>query len=91
MQLTSKRKDLLYRAVERGRIAERIVTSLFADGQEHRAILFHERVAETVELYDRLVAELQVPVQLEHSKLPDKRRQRALALFASGGARPRLS
>jgi superfamily II DNA or RNA helicase len=97
IQLTAQRKDLLYRALERGRVAGRIVEDVFADGEPHRVILFHERVDEAVRLFEGLRdtlnrggGDLDIPsrvrVELEHSKLPDKRRRAALAAFASGEA-----
>lgn len=97
VQLTAQRKDLLYRARERQRVARRIIEDTFADGEAHRVILFHERVEEAVQLFDELreglspgkqdlSATTQVRVELEHSKLPDKRRRAALAAFASGEA-----
>lgn len=101
VQLTAQRKDLLYRAYERQRVAGRIVEDVFADGEAHRVILFHERVDEAVQLFDELRERLgegrnpgeldlaplnRIRVGLEHSKLPDMRRRAALAEFASGEA-----
>ena len=93
VQLTAQRKDLLYRAHERQRVAARIVEDVFADGEPHRIILFHERVDEAVQLFEELLAEHgrgdldpgmvdPIRVELEHSKLSDKRRRAALASFA---------
>lgn len=93
VQLTARRKDLLYRAHERHRVSARIVEDVFADSQSHRVILFHERVDEAVQLFGELSAALSehgprtpIRVELEHSKLPDKRRLAALDAFASGEA-----
>ncbi|MBC9820512.1 DEAD/DEAH box helicase [Terrabacter sp. MAHUQ-38] len=97
VQLTAQRKDLLYRAHERQRVARQIVEEVFADGERHRVILFHERVDEAVRLFEELREELTaaeldhgilapVRVELEHSKLADKRRRAALAAFSSGEA-----
>lgn len=97
IQLTAQRKDLLYRAQERGRVARQIVEDVFEDGQRHRVILFHERVGEAVQLFDELRDVLRTAerddgsaewlrVELEHSKLGDKRRRAALAAFSSGEA-----
>jgi superfamily II DNA or RNA helicase len=83
--LTSSRKDLLYRAAERGRVAARIVGSALEVG-ERRVLLFHERVADAVELYETLSATLPKEVRLEHSKLPDGVRATALADFRTGAA-----
>lgn len=86
VMLTGQRKDLLYRAAERQRVASLIVGQLFSsDNARPRAILFHERVAEAVELFDVLRSSLpDIPIALEHSKLPERERQAALASFASG-------
>lgn len=86
--LTSQRKDLLYRAAERQRVTQCIVDRLFTmtDGAAPRAILFHERVQEAVQLHGFLQDGLPVAVALEHSKLPEKQRTEALAAFASGVA-----
>lgn len=88
VMLTAQRKDLLYRAAERQRVASLIVKQLFATGQRRaRAILFHERVAEAIELHNVLRAALpNISIALEHSKLPERERQAALASFASGDA-----
>lgn len=89
VQLTAQRKDLLYRAEERGRVAARLVRDSLdgATEQTPRIILFHERVQEAVALHATLEAQLPgVRVELEHSKLPAQRRQEALRAFASGQA-----
>lgn len=87
VQLTSRRKDLLYRARERQRVSALLTEELFASGARPRVILFHERVREAEALFEELTAVLpEVRVELEHSKLPDRRRETALAAFASGEA-----
>lgn len=87
VQLTAQRKDLLYRAAERHRVAESILGTIFRSGERRRVILFHERVAEAVELYEALRRDMVgARVELEHSKLTDKRRTAALEAFASGAA-----
>jgi len=83
--LTSNRKDLLYRAAERGRVAARIVGSAVEVG-ERRVLLFHERVADAVALYETLSETLSMGVRLEHSKLSDSVRATALADFRTGEA-----
>jgi superfamily II DNA or RNA helicase len=87
VQLTAQRKDLLFRSRERQRVAARIVESLVAskEGEPIRAILFHERVDQTVQLHGYLTGALPgVGVALEHSRLPTEQRTRALRTFASG-------
>lgn len=87
VQLTSQRKDLLYRAKERQRVVGIVTERLFRDDSRPRVILFHERVREAEWLYEVLKETLpNVRVELEHSKLPDRRREAALAAFASGEA-----
>lgn len=83
--LTSKRKDLLYRARERGRVAARITRDAFAQDPQARALLFHERIDEAVDLYRALQDQLaDVSVDLEHSRLRQSDRQLALHRFRSG-------
>lgn len=87
VQLTAQRKDLLYRARERQRVVSLIAERRFGEGTQPRVILFHERVKEAVELHDSLELALpDVRVELEHSKLPDRRRQAALKAFGDGEA-----
>ncbi|HOA51529.1 MAG TPA: DEAD/DEAH box helicase [Thermogutta sp.] len=87
VQLTTQRKDLLYRARERGRVAQLLTERLFKGDLRPRVILFHERVQEAVELHDALAADLpDIRVELEHSKLPNRRREEALRAFADGDA-----
>ena len=84
--LTSKRKDLLYRARERTRVAVRIVTQALA-GADHRILLFHERVDQAVELHGLLERALpDQSIMLEHSRLPTAQREAAMAAFRSGAS-----
>ncbi|HEV2035454.1 MAG TPA: DEAD/DEAH box helicase [Candidatus Dormibacteraeota bacterium] len=78
-----RRKDLLYRAHERGRVAERLV-AMEAKAGSRRMLLFHERVTEAEALFKRLAARRSGSVAIEHSGLPDSIRKQALAGFASG-------
>jgi superfamily II DNA or RNA helicase len=83
---TSQRKDLLYRATERGRIAARIVQEAVAE-RERRVLLFHERVDEAIELHGSLKKVLpKVQVALEHSRLPQSARTAAVEDFRNGRA-----
>lgn len=93
ISLTARRKDLLYRATERARVTESILTrALQRGGEARRALLFHERVAESEHLYEQLLRALPgVPMALEHSRLPDRRRDEALAAFRSGRAQVLVS
>lgn len=84
--LTGQRKNLLYHASERNRIAVELVRQAFERLNTPRIILFHERVDEATALHMELSTMLDVPVVLEHSKLGTTRRRRALDQFASGTA-----
>jgi superfamily II DNA or RNA helicase len=85
------RKDLLYRAAERTRIARILVNDALANGAS-RILLFHERVAEASDLWNQLVADHGgEAVVLEHSALPDRTRKRALAGFRDGSAKVLVS
>lgn len=87
---TTKRKDLLYRADERHRVAERIVGRSLEEGKT-RVLLFHERVAEAEELADRLTSSGIDRVALEHSRRPTKERSRAMEGFRLGKVRVLVS
>jgi superfamily II DNA or RNA helicase len=52
---TARRKDLLYRAEERSRVASRLVVDSLNAGKR-RVLLFHERVAEANTLYKEAAA-----------------------------------
>jgi superfamily II DNA or RNA helicase len=88
--LTGQRKDLLYRASERQRVAAKLVIQSFEgapEGRQPRVILFHERMHEAEDLREELAQRLpSIAVALEHSGLPDRARRDALAGFASGTA-----
>lgn len=84
---TSRRKDFLYRARERSRVAARVVARSMRGGRTRRVLLFHERVAQAVELHRELQVLLpDTEIALEHSKLPQRERARALARFRTGEA-----
>lgn len=84
--LTTKRKDLLYRADERTRVAARLVVDAMSTA-DRRILLFHERVDQAAALRDQVQAALpEVRVALEHSRLPDRERTEAIAAFRSGEA-----
>jgi superfamily II DNA or RNA helicase len=90
--VTSQRKDLLYRARERTRVAQRLVADALAAGERRRVLLFHERVDEAVALHSELVAALpQARVVLEHSRLPTGARVAAMDAFRSGAAQVLVS
>ncbi|MCZ7439539.1 DEAD/DEAH box helicase family protein [Micromonospora sp. WMMC241] len=81
----AQRKDLLYRAGERARVVAEIMCSLVDRADTPRALLFHERIDEAVDLHRQLTdAGLGFPIGLEHSGLPEAQRRDALARFAQG-------
>lgn len=68
IMLTGQRKDLLYRAAERDRVASRLVTDLFersVGAKRPRVILFHERVAEATVLAEHLRSALATSIDGE--------------------------
>jgi superfamily II DNA or RNA helicase len=84
--LTSNRKDVLYRALERERVAVRIVQRALDSGPR-KVLLFHERVNEAEALARALGDQLgETRIGLEHSRLPDSVRESALQDFRSGTA-----
>jgi superfamily II DNA or RNA helicase len=85
------RKDLLYRAAERSRITRGIVEEAIKD-PTNRAIVFNERIDSATDLYHWL-RELapEGEVALEHSKLSDDERRRALDGFRRGTVRVLVS
>jgi superfamily II DNA or RNA helicase len=79
------RKDLLYHATERGRVAARLVERLLQREIRPRMLLFHERVAEAEALFKGLRERLPaMPMALEHSELPAAQRRQALEDFRTG-------
>jgi superfamily II DNA or RNA helicase len=80
---TTRRKQLLYRAEARTEAASILIREELQEHAGARVIVFHESIAEVVELYERLVRE-GVPVVMEHSELPTELRERSLELFRDG-------
>jgi superfamily II DNA or RNA helicase len=79
------RKDFLYRASERGRVAARLVTQCLGRENTPRILLFHERVAEVESLFTELRSGMpDARIGIEHSELPAAARRKALAKFRSG-------
>ncbi|MFI6262183.1 DEAD/DEAH box helicase [Micromonospora sp. NPDC051006] len=89
---TSRRKDLLYRATDRSRVASRILAQTLESGQARRVLLFHERVSEAAALHSSLVSSIpDVSIALEHSRLGDRARIEALESFRTGAAQVLVS
>ncbi len=79
------RKDFLYRASERGRVAARLVEQSLKRENSPRMLLFHERVAEVEALFAELRSRIPTTrIGIEHSELPAAARRHALASFRSG-------
>jgi superfamily II DNA or RNA helicase len=84
----TKRKDLLYGARERRRIALALIRGRFGSTPDSRVLVFNERVDAATALYDELRAMLpDVAIALEHSNLREADRQEALESFRDGRAR----
>jgi superfamily II DNA or RNA helicase len=88
----TKRKDLVYRVRERGRIARALVVDRLASAPDSRILVFNERVDAATELYEDLRTTLPgVAIALEHSDLKEADRLAALEAFRSGAARVLVS
>jgi len=88
---TAKRKDLLYRSRERSRVTEALLRSTLSKRPDARILLFHERIAEAVELEGRLRVGLETVVGIEHSRLAASERRRTLDRFRDGSLRVLVS
>lgn len=86
--LVSQRKELLYRAENRGHCFEDILRR--EREQEVRIMAFHERIEEVDRLFTALVRS-EVPVVLDHTGLTQTQRERSLALYLRGAAPVLLS
>jgi superfamily II DNA or RNA helicase len=90
--VTSKRKDLLYKARSRNVVAGELVREAYRDPVARRMIVFHERVAEAQALYEAIAAFIpKLELAIEHSQLPEAERRSGLARFRSGDARVLVS
>lgn len=87
----ARRKDLLYRAMERSRVAVQLVVDAIDAGKQ-RILLFHERVEGANVIFEQLGQVLTPTVlALEHSELPESDRRGSLARFRSGEAKVLVS
>ena len=85
---TGQRKLLLYHAKARAAAVSRLVRTAADDGS--RIILFHESIAEVMQLFALLSREGH-SVVVEHSKLSDSIRQQSIRLFRDGEAQVLVS
>ncbi|HEV2153004.1 DEAD/DEAH box helicase [Bradyrhizobium sp.] len=83
--LISDRKQLLYRAQERFRAVDRLISEATAVDQNSRIIIFHESIAEVMTLFAQLRLR-GYAVVAEHSEFPDRLRAEAISLFREGTA-----
>jgi superfamily II DNA or RNA helicase len=88
----TKRKEIVYGARERKRVALALVRERLVSTPDSRILIFNERVDAAVALADELRAAFpDVAIALEHSSLADTERQGALDAFRSGDARVLVS
>lgn len=88
VRATGQRKLLLYHAKARAAAVSRLVKEAATVGS--RIILFHESIAEVMQLFIRLSREGH-SVVVEHSKLSDSIRQESIRLFRDGHAQVLVS
>lgn len=85
ISLTGERKRLLYRMRERSAAVREILRAAFAQNPETKAILFHESIAEVMNIFTMLRREA-YQIVAEHSGFPDSMRADSLQLFRKGRA-----
>nr|WP_225937321.1 DEAD/DEAH box helicase [Myxococcus sp. RHSTA-1-4] len=85
VQLTGRRKQLLYRARARLSATRAILGAELAD-RETRAITFHEAIGEVERIFLDVLQD-GLPAVLEHSKLPATLRRESIEAFRAGNAR----
>jgi superfamily II DNA or RNA helicase len=83
VQATGQRKLMLYHAKARASAVSRLVAEAVAE--DSKVILFHESVAEVMNLFAQLSAAGH-QVVVEHSQLSDSLRQESIRLFRDGSA-----
>lgn len=89
MGLANRRKRLLYRAKARSRAVLTLLSEAASD-VDSRAIVFHESIDEIDRLFHDAL-KLDLPVVLEHSKLPGRLRDDNINAFRRGVARSIIS
>lgn len=83
---TSRRKNLLYEAESRVAATRALIGQALQERDDSRIILFHESIAEVVELF-AILRDDGFPVVMEHSELPSTLREQTLDLFRVGVAK----
>jgi superfamily II DNA or RNA helicase len=86
IQKTRDRKDLLYNAKARGDAVVAILEVELKSNPQARAILFHERIEEVMNLYNRFQKK-SISIVAENSNLSDTLRETSIDLFRRGIAR----
>lgn len=86
VQLTGRRKLLVYRAKAREVAVLKLLRREFAENSDTRVILFHESIAEVMRLFEMLRLE-GLPAVPEHSELADSLRAESVELFRQGAAK----
>jgi len=81
-----ERKSLLYQAKVRKEAVLSILKEEFQYNSDARAILFHEKINEVMDLYNQLTKK-KIPVVAENSQLPDDIRSQSIELFRKGIAK----
>ncbi len=89
ISLANRRKRLLYQAQARVELTLAILAETGAD-PEGRAIVFHESIDEIEALYIKAIGR-DMPVVLEHSRLPDGLRAENIEAFRRGVAKAIIS
>lgn len=88
--LTARRKELLYRADNRGECFRSVLDEERHANSDVRIMAFHERISEVDRLFESL-ARGQEPVVLDHTGLTESQRERSLSLYLQGTAGVLLS
>jgi superfamily II DNA or RNA helicase len=81
--LTGQRKQLLYRSKARFDAVMALIRTTLMEQPEARILLFHESIAEAMELF-RLLRSEGMQAVAEHSQLPDSLRDESVRLFRAG-------
>jgi len=87
---SGERKRLLYTAKARSEAVIKLLKEEMQNNDDTKAILFHESIAEVMNLY-LTIAEEGIPVVAENSELPDSLRANSIELFRKGTARAIVS
>lgn len=90
IQAVTGRKQLLYLAESRKNALLQIMRETFRENPESKVILFHERIAEVMKIYEVLALE-GYSVAVDHSELSESLRNRDIVHFRNDAARVLVS